>query len=143
MTQNRYLLDNSALIRLTAVQRAASLIRTYCRIPTEVLWEARGLPDHDALQALDYPMTPTVARWLRVVMAAIPIDSVDVIDLYQNKGNGDPILVAVALDARDASEQTLLPEVWHIVTADRGLANLAETFEIPTLQLPEFAALLD
>jgi hypothetical protein len=140
--QSRYLLDNSALIKLSAAQRCAPLVRTYCRIPSEVLWEARGLPDHDDLEALDYPMTPTVAGWLKTVMAAIPIDSNNVIDLYQNKGNGDPILVAVALDAHDASEQTLLPETWHIVTDDHGLANLAEGFEIPTLHLAEFATLL-
>jgi hypothetical protein len=142
VTENRYLLDNNALIQLSAAERSASLIRTHCRIPSEVLWEARGLPDHQDLQALDYPMTPAVAAWLKIVMTAIRTDSINVINLYRNKGNGDPILVAVALDARDASEQTLLPETWHIVTNDLGLTELAAGFEVPTLRPEEFRTLL-
>jgi hypothetical protein len=143
VTENRYLLDNNALVRLSLAQRSAPLVRTSCRIPSEILWEARGLPDHTDLHRLEYPMTPSVAAWLKTVMAAIPGDSVNVIDLYRNKGNGDPLLIAVALDARDEAEQTLLPEKWHIVTDDHGLAGLATVFDVPTLHTADFACALE
>jgi hypothetical protein len=142
VTENRYLLDNSTLVKLSPSQRASTLIRSQCRIPTEVLWEARGLPEVEDLHRYEYPMSPAVITQLRRVMASLPVDSVNVVDLYQNKGNGDPLLVAVALDARDDSEQTLLPETWHIVTDDQGLAATAATFQVPTLSTTDFAALL-
>ena len=96
---------------MTAKQRGSAFMRTCCRIPEEILFEAQGLPDIDALRLLNYPTRTVILDKLRVVMATIkPGDKV--VDLYSNKGNGDVMLLATALTEMAVSEMQLVGDRW-------------------------------
>ena len=60
MNETRYLLDNNALGRITPAQRATLFVKEACRLPSEVLYEARGFPDIELLNQLEYPTTASV-----------------------------------------------------------------------------------
>lgn len=51
----------------------------------------------------------SVLRWLITVMATVPPDDTGLINLYLNQGSADPLMVACALDARNAKRSTSIP----------------------------------
>lgn len=138
---NRYLVDTVTLSRMTAKQRASAFMRSWCRIPEEILFEAQGLPDIDALNQLIYPTTTTVLEKVKAVMATIkPADKV--VDLYRDKGNGDVMLLATALVEMDVSAGQLIGDRWIIATGDDGLTNKAVELGVATCTSTDFIALL-
>jgi hypothetical protein len=139
----RYVLDNNALNKLTAEQRASEFVREHCRIPAEVLHEAQGFPDIDRLRDLEYPMSPGLLETLKTVMASVPPDDKKLIDLYSNTGNADPILVAVALHATDGESDWLFPNDWQIVTNDTAVQRKAAEFGIATLKSIDFLQIIN
>lgn len=142
MSDVRYLIDTNALNKLTRAQRAGDFVRTRCRLPSEVLHEARDLSDHPRLRALDYPVTPAILEKLRSVMASLPANDHTLVDLYRNEGNADPILIATALVA-DHGEGSLWQTEWRIVTDDKALRSRAAELSIACLHTTEFVKLLD
>lgn len=143
MNETYYLVDNNVLSKLTAQQRASAFLRERCRIPEEVLHEADGMPDHKALCALNYPVTTAVLELVRTVMSKVEPGNYRLIDLYKNKGNADPLLVATALDAMAATADTLMPDTWQIITDDQGLKAMASVFSVTTLSTTEFVRFLE
>lgn len=142
MNDVRYLIDTNALNNLTRAQRGRDFVRTHCRVPTEILYEARGLSDHARLQALDYPLSATILEKVRSVMASLPASDHRLVDLYRNEGNADPILIATALVA-DHAEGSLWQTEWRIVTDDKALRSKAAELSIACLHTAEFVRLLD
>ncbi len=112
-------------------------------IPSEVLHEANGFPDVEALRQIEYSTTPSVLRWLMTVMATVPPDDTDLINLYLNQGGADPLMVACALDARDRETQHLDPLEWAIVTGDKAVRAKADQFKVRVLTYAQFADLID
>lgn len=142
MNKTYYVIDNNVLSKLSARQRASPFVRTRCRIPEEVLHEAEGMPDHEALSKLNYPVTTGVLELVRTVMTKLEPGNYKLIDLYKNKGNADPLLVATALDAMGPTADTLMPDTWKIITDDQGLKAMARLFSVETLSTKEFVRLL-
>ena len=137
---DRYLVDTVTLSRMTATQRASVFMRRWCRIPEEILFEAQGLPDSEALKSLIYPITTAVLDKVKTVMATIkPEDKV--VNLYRNKGNGDVMLLATALTEMDVSAGQLIGDRWVIATGDDGLAKKAAELSVLTCTPDEFIAL--
>lgn len=143
MSQTYYLVDNNALIALSAAQRSSKFFRSRCRIPTEVLHEARFLRNHSTLETLAYPVTPTVLEHVRAIMQMISVGAVDLVDLFKSTGAADPLLIASALDATDHNEGSLFPYTWVVVTNDRAAHELANSLEIETIRPSELARLID
>ncbi|MGN6609928.1 MAG: hypothetical protein ACTHMS_23320 [Jatrophihabitans sp.] len=137
---DRYLVDTVTLSRMTAAQRACAFVRSRCRIPEEILFEAQGLPDIDVLKQLAYPITTAVLEKVKVVMATI-IPKDKVVDLYRNKGNGDVMLLATALTEMDVSAGQLIGDRWIIATGDDGLTKKAADMGVLTCTPGEFIAL--
>lgn len=142
MNIDRYLLDTNALNGLTFAERSSDFVTEHCRIPTEVLYEARELPDINSLKRLAYKTNAELLADLRTVMATIDPNDFKLIDLYHNRGNADPILVATALHATRRLDQELLPDRWLIVTDDQALKAKASAHSIDTLTRMEFQATL-
>ncbi|HEY1118339.1 MAG TPA: hypothetical protein VGE43_11585 [Acidimicrobiales bacterium] len=142
MNETWYLLDNNALLTLTRAERSGRFVRERCRIPTEVLYEAQGYPDIAALRRLEFEMNPDILERVRRVMASVSPKDAALVDLYANKGNADPILIATAMYARELSETTLLPDEWVVVTNDRAVQRTAAQFGVPTLRSNEFRGLV-
>lgn len=140
MTDVHYLVDNNVLSKMTRVQRARITSRRDCWIPTEVLHEAQGFPDASILAQMEYPLTDTVVEKLRRVLASLTPGDHDLIDLYANEGNADPILIACALDASSATADTLFPDEWIIATDDEALRDKATALSVKTISSDEFLA---
>ena len=142
MSTVRYLVDNNVLSRIGAGRRASNFFRNSCRLSGEVLHEASGFPDIEALQELDYPIDVDVLGRVREIMSTVRPGDTALVDLYRNLGNADPILIASALQAMDVSAETLFPEEWRIVTDDAAVRAKAAEFGVRTLGHDEFVRLL-
>lgn len=143
MTEYQYLIDNNVLSTLSRDQRVSEFFRTRCRIPDEVLYEASGFPDIGDLNARKYETTAGVLRQLIAVMATVPATDTKLVDLYANRGNADPLVVACALDARGKNEGMLFGPTWVVVSDDKAVREKATEFEIELRTGGEFAAILD
>ncbi|NYJ08054.1 hypothetical protein [Petropleomorpha daqingensis] len=134
-------MDNVTLSRMTPNQRASAFMHDRCRIPEEIIYEARGLPDVEMLKSLIYPITTTVLENVRIVLATIKAGD-KVVDLYRNEGNGDVMLLATALTEMAVSEGQLIGDRWIIATADKGLTTKAVELGVLTCTSDQFIALV-
>lgn len=141
MTVN-YLIDTNALTRLGREHRGSNFLHAKCRIPSEVLYESRAFPDIESLRTLEYKVTAAILELVREVMATVRPGEHDLLDLYHARGNADPILIAVALDAIAKSRETLFEEDWQIVTDDEGVKSKAAEFDLRTVSASEFKQLV-
>lgn len=139
MNEEMYLIDNNVLSHLSPAQQASEFFRTRCRIPAEVLHEAVGYANVDALKAVEYPATASVLKFLQTVMATIPEDDTALVNLYANKGAADPLLVACALDGIQESETWLFGPAWIIVSNDKAVRAKGAEFGIASCTRDEFA----
>ena len=76
------------------------------------------------------PTTRRGPEWLQLV------------DLYRNLGNADPILIASALEAKEAAAASLFTVDWCVVTDDAAVVAKARQFDVATLGYDEFLPLL-
>lgn len=139
MIEEMYFIDNNVLSHLSPAQRASEFFRAQCRIPAEVLHEADGYADTDALKAVEYPTTMSVLKFLQKVMATVPEGDTTHVNLYANKGAADPLLVACALDGKKESESWLFGPAWIVVSNDKAVRAKAAEFDIESCTRDEFA----
>lgn len=137
-----YLLDANVLSRLKPEQRRSNFVIERCRVPEEVLYEVRGLPDIEDVERLGISPSRTMLERLRDVMASIAPEDHTLIDLYRDRGGGDPILIATAL-AEDRGHSLLWATVWHVVSDDKAVRATASLFDVPSLSRAEFVKLID
>lgn len=138
-----YVIDNNALTFLGRTHRASTFFKQHCRIPSEVLHEAEGFPDIEELRQLEYRTTPDMLVALIDVMASVPVDDRSLVDLYANRGNADPLVVACALDGQQRGEEgALFSLTWNVVSGDKAVLAAARRFGLPVLTNQEFLALL-
>ncbi len=138
----RYLVDNNALGTLGSGRRQAKFFRDHCRLPEDVLYEARSRSDYSTLQDLVYPVTPSVLVRLRAVMSTVAPCDVSLVDLYKNLGAADPLIIASALDANER-ENNLFPDTWMIVSHDKALVLKAAEWKIACVSPAYLADLID
>lgn len=142
MSTCRYLIDSNALSRLSVWERKSDFVVNYCRLPSEVLHEARWFPDLKQLKELEYPTTPEVLECLKEVMATVPAKDRSLIDLYANEGNADPMIIACGIHAMRIVEKLLFGETWIIVTNDKALKQKAIEFNLTVCTSEEFSKIL-
>lgn len=138
-----YVLDNNALSFVKREHRASNFFRVHCRIPTEVLREAEGLPDIDELRRLEYTVTESVLSRLTEVMASVPVGDTRFVDLYANRGNADPLVVATALDGHRGNESALFELTWTVVSGDKAVQAMAREFDLTVKTNQEFLTVLE
>ncbi len=143
MSTTKYLVDNNALGTLGNDRRESSFFREHCRVPAEVAYEARHVAYAKTLEPFTIEMTPDMLKKLVDVMKTVPAGSTKLIDLYDNKGAADPILVAMALVLNDPIQPSLFRDDWVIVTNDKEVTAKAEEFSIGTLTPKELADAID
>ncbi len=138
-----YVIDNNALTFLGTAHRACAFFKQHCRIPSEVLHEADGFPDVEELRRLEYRTTPDMLVALVEVMASVPAEDRKLVDLYANRGNADPLVVACALNGQQRGEEgALFSLTWTVVSGDKAVQATARRFGLPVLTNEEFLALL-
>ena len=142
MNEDMYLLDANVLSRLTPRQRGSAFVAARCRVPSEVLHEARELPDLHVVEPLELRPTRLMLERLADVMSSVAPEDHTLVDLYHNQGGADPVLVAAAL-AADNGDAQLWPTVWHVVSDDRAVRTTASAFGVPTLTRAELVELIE
>lgn len=142
MTADVYVLDANVLSRLSSEQRRNPFLHAHCKIPSEVLHEIQGFPDIEQLRALDFPMTAGVLECLTEVMKTLKPSDFKLVDLYGNKGNADPILVATALTGMRRAAETLFSEEWVVVSDDQAVRAKASELGVGSLSTTDFVLLL-
>jgi rRNA-processing protein FCF1 len=142
VNRDRYLLDAVTLSRLRPDQRVSTFVRTNGRIPSEVMYEAQGLPEIKQLAELEYKPNLAVLENIKVVMATLePGDNL--VDLYRNEGGGDVMLLASALTLLADDHPNLFPDRWVIATDDDGLTAKAAELGVETCSTAELQALIE
>ena len=141
--EQRYVVDTNALSQLGRARRASDFFRRNTVIPEEVLHEAAGFPDIDSLRENVHPTTPRVFHLLIEVLATVPDSDTRLIDLYANRGNADPLVIACALEGQEHDGQYLWPTEWIVVTADEAVRDKAKEFKLEVLTNDRFADLID
>jgi len=136
-----FLVDTVTLSKMTASQRTSQFMRERCMVPSEVLYEARGMRDINVVAAPEYVTTVEVLNRVAVVVASLT-EQDKLLNLYENKGNGDVFLLAVALAEAQRTDQMLFGDRYVIATDDKGLRRKAADLEVPTCSSSEFIALL-
>lgn len=139
----RFVIDTNALGQLGRKRRASEFFLENAVIPEEVMHEASGFPDVARLRDNMHPTTPRVLYWLTQIMATVPADDTRLVDLYANRGNADPLVVACALEGQEHDSQQLLGPEWFVVTADEAVREKAREFGLTVLRNSEFSALVD
>ncbi len=142
MNDTFYLLDNNVLAKLTPAQRASAFFMEQCRVPDEVMHEA-GPARAAGLEQVRYPTTPEVLRGVQTVMATVAARDIKLVDLYHNKGNADPFLVACALVEQQHAAPMLVRPEWLVVTDDHAVRRKADEFEIAWSSSTDFIGLLN
>jgi len=135
-----YLIDSNVLSRLTAEQRRSDFLREHCRIPSEVLYEVQTFPDIGQLRALEYPVSSALLWHVREVMETEVPGNFKLVNLYRNKGNADPILIATALTAMRKASGTLFGEDWKVVTDDVAVRDKATAMGVGWLSTEDLVA---
>lgn len=143
MNDTWYLVDNNALIALTARRVRTDYFRAHCRLTSDVVWEAREHPDSSLLAQLALGFSALTIEHIRHVMGTVEPADVSLINLYRNSGAADPGLVAAILEARVAEDGMLFPDEWALVTNDAAVTEKAREFEIPSISAAQLAALID
>lgn len=138
MKDSMYLIDTNVLSHLSTDQRASRFFRDRCRVPSEVIHEAGGLVAAKLPKEVIYPTTVRVLGVLRGVMATMPIGITALVDLYANKGNADPLLIACALDATRQDADLLFGPTWIVVSNDNAVRAKAEEFGVETRTREQF-----
>lgn len=138
-----YVIDNNALSSIGREHRSSDFFRGHCRIPSEVLHEAEGFPDIEALKDLEYKTSPTVLAALLEVMASVPVGDTKLVNLYANLGNADPLVVATALDGKRTDDAALFGPTWVVVSGDKAVQAKAREFGIAAKSNQEFLAELE
>jgi hypothetical protein len=136
-------MDTNTLSQIGRHRRASALFRECAVIPSEVMREAGGFPDIDALRNNMYPTTPRILTLMARVMATVDTSDTTLVDLYANLGAADPLVIACALDGRIEDSQYLDGPEWAIVTGDEAVRKKSQEFELTVLSNSEFAAIID
>lgn len=134
-----YLLDNNVLGPLGDLKES-SFFANYCRVPAEVAHESRKARHAKLLVSIE--MNTAMLAKLAEVMATVPAKKNDIIDLYENKGAADPILVAMAWVLDNPELLTLLDKHWIIVSQDKAVIKKAKDFGVETKTLDELRAII-
>ena len=142
MNQYKYLLDTVSITQMTKSQLKSKFVQYHCLISEEVLYELRPHASAAYLNELNYEVDVDVLRCIKDIFVDVEIDF-KILDLYSNRGNGDIILLAIALNERNKnSEQLFTLTMYKIVTEDKELRSVAEKLRLETLSTEDFVSLI-
>lgn len=139
--ETKYLIDTTPAATLKEKWMKSNFFKKSCFFPEEIVYELR---DNLVLNQ----------RILAEQKIGVSIDTLDqlqsvmlsankIVDLYNNEGNGDVLLIATVLSERRRELGSMLKTRWIIVTEDKGVVRLAGVFNIETISKKQFYELLD
>lgn len=143
MSDRMYLLDNNALSMLGAKRRDTDFFRERCRVTEDVLYESRFTVKATTLTSFVVPVTPAMLRQVADIMKTVPVGDTKLVNLYDNNGTADPMLIAAALVLNSPENPTFFDDEWVIVTSDGEVATKAKEFGVTTLLPDAFIKIME
>lgn len=135
-----FLLDTVTVSKLSPEQIGSDLVCQHCKIPEEILYELRDNSNLAQFDTLEYAISNDVLLMVEKILSQSVVQKL--LDLYKSEGNGDVILLAVAITENEASKSELFGRKWVIVTDDKNLIKAAEANAVDTLDTASFILLL-
>lgn len=132
-----YIIDTVVAATLTVDIIESSFFDKYCFVPEEIRYELRNNPLHPKLQNNEIKTDINILSQLKNVFSAMDNNS-RLVDLYQNMGNGDALIIATVLAKRAEELGKLFPDKWTIVTEDKGLCEVARKHDIEYISRDDF-----
>lgn len=134
----RFLIDTVSISRISEASWQTMLSDGNCFIPDEIVYEARGNTHrYEQMKKIILETNYDVLIALKEVLSFPEIDH-KVLDLYNNEGNGDVMLLASAIADDICVEQKLFKDENVIVTDDKRLSMVAGAHGIRTYTTDEF-----
>ncbi len=139
--ETKYLVDTTPAATLRKEWMNTIFFKKFCFFPEEIVYELRDnlALDQRMLVGQKIGITVDILDQLRNVM----LNAEKIVDLYNNEGNGDVLLIATALSEQHKELGSMLRTQWIIVTEDKGVVKLANTFSIKTIDKRQFYILLE
>ncbi|MBQ2638968.1 hypothetical protein IJF91_02810 [Candidatus Saccharibacteria bacterium] len=140
--ERKYIIDTNVAATLSRATMKTKIFTEKCFLPEEILYELKDnkIVGHDILYKQNLPTTLEILNKLQSIVMH---KAEKVIDLYNNEGNGDVMIVATILAERDKELGQMLLTEWVIVTEDKGLTKLASEFDIRTIGKKEFHSIFN
>lgn len=114
----------------------------HCFIPEEICYELRDNPNYHRFKRREIKTDINILSQLKNVFLALDRDS-RLVDLYQNMGNGDALIIATALAKQAEEIGQLFPDKWIIVTEDKGLREAADKHDISHINRGDFIKIVN
>jgi hypothetical protein len=143
MNDDRYLVDNNALMEIKAQRIRSKFFRAWCSVTADVAWEAGDHSARETIESVVIDPSPELLLKIRDVMRAEQIGDTGLVDLYRNRGAADPGIVAAALLLTSQGAGQLLPDSWTVVTNDVAVRSRAEQLGVAWMAAAGLAALID
>jgi len=137
MNDKRYLLDTVSVTRISLDVLMSDFVQEKCVVPAEVYYEVGSAGKREAIQRIAEAPSASLFGKVRDLLLSAGVNN-QVLDLYQNQGNGDIILVATALSKEESEELSLFKTKWTIVSDDKNLQDLAQINQILVISTEAF-----
>lgn len=150
MPEKTYLLDSVTVSKLTGGQLASDFVTSHCVVPEEIAYELERVGKDTDVLRISQPVDIDLLASIREVLSMEEI-GYRLLDLFNNSGNGDIVLLALALCGIRDTRAKLFGPGYTIVTDDEALieftkkrmAALTDGEKVETLRTEEFISLLD
>lgn len=143
MTQGQdlhFLIDAVSFIRLSPQQLQSELVQHHSTILEEIYHEVHDNPKSSYISGLVEQVDVHVLGKASELLKQTVVQKL--LDLYNNEGNGDVLLLAKAVLEKERGAGELFPRSWIIVTNDTGLVDAATANDVDTMDTASFANLL-
>ena len=139
--ETKYLIDTTPAATLQRNWTESLFFKEHCFFPEEIIYELRDnlALDQRILAEQKIEVSIDVLDQLRNVM----LNAGKNIDLYNNEGNGDVLLVATVMSEQHRELGSLLKTRWIIATEDKGVVRLASIFNIKTINKSQLYEVLE
>jgi len=135
----KYIVDTNVACSLKKEHIDSNFFRHECFVPEEILAEIGS--SNDLYLEFEKQRLPITFDVLYELQNSIMMHSESVIDLYDNKGDGDVMIIATVLAEKRKEAGSWLTTEWVVATEDNGLKKLLSKFGIGHVGLEEFKAL--
>lgn len=135
--EDKFLLDAVSVTRLGVGTLNSGFIQSSCLVPEEIFYEVGSQRKKEAIKKLVEKPNLEILKSAQALLTDLGTKN-SILDLYQNEGNGDVILLAAAISKKQQEDGTLFQTDWIIVTDDRDLRELAKQKKIKTFTTKKF-----
>lgn len=140
--EEKYLIDTTPAVAITKDMFETNFYKEKCFFPEEVLYELRDNCNYERFIKNVIKIDKDILYFLQTTVMTGLTDNSKLVDLYQNKGNGDVFIIATILSKQYDDRGSLFRTRWVIVTEDKGVMEAAYKYDIDCIKKSEFLKLI-